>query len=95
MYFGCYGNFKFPLTFNGKNENWHLLLSHCRFLFFFWKGGGGEGVSKMLIGRLPNINFLFIGCHGKRKTKRSRNILKSQHLRNYKGDKVETFQKYS
>ena len=32
IYFGCYGNFKFPLTCNGKNENWHLLLSHCRYL---------------------------------------------------------------
>ena len=24
MYFGCYGNFKFPLTCNGKNENRHF-----------------------------------------------------------------------
>ena len=32
MYFGCYGNLKFPLTCNGKNENWHdLLLSYCRY----------------------------------------------------------------
>ena len=30
MNFGCYGNFKFPLTCNGKNEKWHLLLSRCR-----------------------------------------------------------------
>ena len=30
MYFRCYGNLKFPLTYNGKSENWHLLLSHCR-----------------------------------------------------------------
>ena len=30
MYFGCYGNFKCPLPCNGKNKNWHLLLSHCR-----------------------------------------------------------------
>ena len=22
-YFGCYGNFKFPFTCNGKNENWY------------------------------------------------------------------------
>ena len=29
--FGCYGNLKFPLTYSGKNENWDLLLSHCRY----------------------------------------------------------------
>ena len=25
-YFGCYGNLKIPLTYNGKSENWDLLL---------------------------------------------------------------------
>ena len=30
MCFRCYGNLKFPLTYNGKSENWHLLLTHCR-----------------------------------------------------------------
>ena len=30
-HFGCYGNLKFPLTCNGKSENWDLLLSHCRY----------------------------------------------------------------
>ena len=29
---GCYGKFKFPLTYNGKSENWDLLLSHCSVL---------------------------------------------------------------
>ena len=29
MHFGGYGNLKFPLTYNGKSENWDLLLSHC------------------------------------------------------------------
>ena len=28
---GCYGNLKFPLNYNGKRENWDLLLSHCRY----------------------------------------------------------------
>ena len=27
MYFFCFGNLTFPLAYNGKNENWHLLLS--------------------------------------------------------------------
>ena len=29
--FHCYSNLKFPLTYNGKSENWPLLLSHCRY----------------------------------------------------------------
>ena len=31
MYFRCYGNLNFPLTYNGKSENWALLLAHCRY----------------------------------------------------------------
>ena len=31
LYFRYFGNFKFPLTYNGKSENWHLLLSHRRY----------------------------------------------------------------
>ena len=27
----CYGNLKFPLTYNEKSESWSLLLSHCRY----------------------------------------------------------------
>ena len=62
--------------------------------------------SEMLICSLPNINFCpikkkkkkkkkkIIVYHDNRKTKFSTNILKSQHLRIYKADKAETFQKY-
>ena len=28
---GCYGNLHLPLTYNGNNENWHLLPSHHRY----------------------------------------------------------------
>ena len=54
----------------------------------------------MLIGPLPNINFLskpknVIGCHGTEILNFLKNILKSQHLRSYKDDKAETFQKCS
>ena len=31
MYFGCYGNLKFLLTYNGKSENWSFLLSYYRY----------------------------------------------------------------
>ena len=54
----------------------------------------------MPIGPLPNIFVLskpknFISCHGNRKTKFSKNVLKSQHLRSYNGNKAKTFQKFS
>ena len=29
--FRCYGNLKFPLTYNGKSDKWPILLSHCRY----------------------------------------------------------------
>ena len=29
--FHCYGNLKLPLNYNGKSENWPLLLSHCKY----------------------------------------------------------------
>ena len=31
MCFHCYGNLKFPWTYNGKSENWHLFLCYCRY----------------------------------------------------------------
>ena len=31
LYFRCYGNLKFPYTYNGKSANWHLFLCYCRY----------------------------------------------------------------
>ena len=31
VHFRCYGNLKFPLTYNGESEKWPLLLSNCRY----------------------------------------------------------------
>ena len=31
MWFRCYGNLKFPQTYNGKSGNWHLFLCYCRY----------------------------------------------------------------
>ena len=31
MWFRCYGNLNFPLTYNEKSESRSLLLSHCRY----------------------------------------------------------------
>ena len=57
----CYGNIQLPLTYNGKNENWHLLLCHCRYSDKFLQ-------KCSLSGPLPNVSFLskllnLIGCY--------------------------------
>ena len=58
---------KFPLTYIGKSENWHLLLSHCRYF--------DKVLQKCsLSSPLPNISVLsrlvnLFGCHGNRKAK--------------------------
>ena len=75
MYFRCYGNLKFPLTYNGKSENWYLLLSHCsdfdqKFseMFVEWSS------AKHLLFTKP-LNL--IGCQGNQKAKCPKNIEKS------------------
>ena len=73
-HFGCYSNFKFPLAYNGKNENWHLLLFHCRYfdksfleMFVEWSSTKYTFLSKTL-----NL----ICCHGNQKVKFAKNIKK-------------------
>ena len=34
---GCYGNFQFPWTYNGKSENLLFLQSHWRYLNFIFR----------------------------------------------------------
>ena len=50
MCFRCYGNLKFPLTCNGKNENWHSLLSRC--IYF-----GKKFQKCSLSSSLPNVSI--------------------------------------
>ena len=74
MHFGCYGNLKFPLTYNGKNANWDLLLSHCRYF--------DKSFTEMFLASLSNLWILskplnLIGCHGNRKDKFAKNIKSS------------------
>ena len=63
----CYGNLKFSLIYNGKSENWPLLLCHCRYF--------DKGLKKCSCSNpLPNVSFLskslnLIGCHVNRKAK--------------------------
>ena len=42
-YFGYFASLRFPLIFNGKSENWHLLLSYCRYLTNFCRNDGWVG----------------------------------------------------
>ena len=65
-YFGCYGNLKFPLTYNGKSEIWHLLLSHCIY---------DKSFTELFLVLSCNKHFNLwkpfnlIGCHGSQKAK--------------------------
>ena len=78
MYFRYCGNLKFSLTCNGKSENWHLLLSHCRDFH--------ERFSEMFV-EWSSTNV--IGCHGNQKVKFPK-IIQISTLRSYMGDKAET-----
>ena len=56
---GCYGNLQLPLTYNWKNENWHLLLYQCRYfdktfteMFLEW--------SSTKHNFCPNLSFLLV-----------------------------------
>ena len=89
MYFGCYGNLKFPLTCNGENENWHLLLSRCT--YFREKR---KQQKSLLSGPLPNIfcpnpTTLFVAMATESLNFLKIFFLKNQLLRSYKGDKAE------
>ena len=54
--FGCYGNFKLPLVYNGKMPVGDFVLlcnttASCFICFFFWRVkilGGGGGVKILL-----------------------------------------------
>ena len=51
---GCYGNLKFPLTYNGKNENWGLL--YCYLIADILT----KVLQKCLLsGPLPSISYYF------------------------------------
>ena len=87
MYFGCYGNFKFPLTCN--------LAFIAISLQIVWR----KKKTEMLIERSSTKHFFFLSKPhnfvGNRNTKFSKNILKNQFLRSYGGDNAQTFQNCS
>ena len=62
--FGCYGNFKFPQTYNGK----HLLLFHIRCV--------DESFLEMLLDGHTFLSKLLnlIACHGNQKANFAQNI---------------------
>ena len=67
--FHCYGNLKFPLTYNGKNETCHSLLSLCRYFdksfTEFLCSLSSPLLTLSILSKLLNL----IGCHGNRKAK--------------------------
>ena len=75
MRFRCYGNLKFPLTYNGESENWPLLLHVTADILT-------NNLQKCSLSRpLPNILFLskplnLISCHDNRKLKFEKKIFK-------------------
>ena len=91
--FGFYDNLKFPLTYNGKNENWHLLLSHCRYFDKSFAEMFLEKSSTKPINCVHTAEFILVAMATKRLI--CEQILKSHLLRSRKGDEIETLQKYS
>ena len=71
MCFRCYGNLKFPYTYNGKSGNWHLFLCYCRYF------------DKSFTEMLPTIwilskSLILTGGHGNRKAKFLKNKKKKK-----------------
>ena len=87
MCFRCYGNLKFPLTFNGKSENRRLLLSHSRYF--------DKSFTEMFFEYSSSKPLNLIGCHGNQKVKSEKKIFKNHLLRSHKGDEIKTLQKCS
>ena len=92
MYFRCYANLKFPLIYNRKSKNWHLLLFHVRYF--------DKSSSEMFVEWSSSKHILFfskplnlIGCKGIQKSKFQK-VIQNLLLKSYMGDKAETFQKY-
>ena len=88
--FRCYGNFKVPFTYNGENENWPLLLCHCRY-------SDKNTLQKCsLRSPLPNISFLskplnLIGFHDNQKAKFEKKYSKIISSEAIRGIKLKLF----
>ena len=83
------------MTYIGKNEYWHLLLSHSRY-----SDKSFTEFLRSLSSPLLNLSILskplnFIGCYGNQKAKFAKKELKYHLLRSHKGDEAETLQKCS
>ena len=75
--FHCYGNLKFPFTYNGKNETCHSLLSLCRYFdksfTEFLCSLSSPLLTLSILSKLLNL----IGCLDNRKAKFAKNFEKS------------------
>ena len=90
-HFGCNGNLKFTLTYNGKSENLDLLLYHCRYFDkVLQKCSWSSPLQTIWI---LSKSLILIGCHGNLNARFSKKILKNLLIRSHKGDEAETFHK--
>ena len=92
MYFRCYGNLKFLLTYNGKSETWHLVLFHCRYfdklfseMFIEWSST--KRIILVLTSKFDWLSWQYTAKFAK--------IFKHQLLRSNIVGKAETVQKSS
>ena len=92
MHFGCCGNLKFPLTYNGKSENWDLLLYHCRNFDTFYRNVPWVVLYQTYKFCLNHWTWLVAMATEKINL---RKILKNNLIRSHKGDEAETLQKCS
>ena len=70
------------LTFNRENENWRLLLSHCRYF--------DKSFTEMFLKKSSTKRIIFVQTSEFDKAKFEKRIFKNHLLRSYKGDKAET-----
>ena len=75
----CHGNLNVPQTYNGKSENWHLLLSQYRYFDRSFK-------EMFLVQSSTKHHFSpkhlnLIGCHGNRKIKSYEKVFKPEDQR--------------
>ena len=89
-----YCNLKFPLTCNGKNESWHLLLSIWRYFGKRFSRNVWWVVLYQTYCCCPNPSISLIVMTTEI-LNLQKNILKNPLLRRYKSDKAETLQKCS
>ena len=84
---------KAPVTCNGKNENWYLLLSHCRYVDKSFTEIFREKSSAKFINCVRIAEFDWLPWQ--RKMYICEKNIKNHLLRSHNGDEAETMKKSS